>query len=392
MLASTYAGTQCAVESGYCGSRRENSLLSAIRSYGASASDNDAVRAAEHLILKGKEEGHLSPDEILGSFPIVEPERDQLEVVFQLFRAMGIEVSDDDGDLEDGELDDGAHQAATVDASYIGEPIRLYLKEIGQFALLRREQEVEYAKRIELGDETARRMLTEANLRLVVSIAKKYSGRGLPFLDLIQEGNTGLMRAVEKFDYHLGYKFSTYATWWIRQAMTRALADQSRVIRIPVHMGEVVTKLIKVSRRLLQELGREPDNEEIAEELGTTPDKVREVLGISREPLSLSTPVGEDDDAQIIDFVEDKDAISPPEAATLAILRIEVENALDSLTPRERRVIQLRFGLLDGQQRTLEDVGKRFGVTRERVRQIEVKALRKLRHPSRNKRLRDLLE
>jgi RNA polymerase primary sigma factor len=366
--------------------------LSALGAVARHHPDEGYVQAAHFLILRGKEEGHLTPGEILGSFPGVEAEPDQLEVLFQLFRAMGIEVSEGDGYVEDGELEDGALQAATVDASYIGEPIHLYLKEISQFALLRREQEVEYAKRIELGDEAARRELTEANLRLVVSIAKRYTGRGLSFLDLIQEGNAGLMRAVEKFDYHLGYKFSTYATWWIRQAMTRALADQSRVIRIPVHMGEIITKLIKVSRRLLQELGREPDNEEIAEELGITPDKVREALGFSREPLSLSTPVGEDDDAQISDFVEDKEAIAPPDAASRAMLRVEVENVLDSLTPRERRVVQLRFGLSDAQPRTLEEVGKRFGVTRERIRQIEMKALRKLRHPSRNERLRDYLE
>ncbi len=366
--------------------------MSALAAVAPRSPDDAAVQAAEFLILRGKEEGHLTPGEILASFPVVEAEPDQLEVVFQLFRAMGIEVSDGDGFLEDDEPDEGAIEATAGDTSYIDDPIRLYLKEISQFALLRKEEEVEYAQRIERGDAAARRKLTEANLRLVVSIAKRYSGHGLPFLDLIQEGNTGLMRAVEKFDYHRGYKFSTYATWWIRQAMTRALSDQSRVIRIPVHMGEVITKVGRVSRRLLQELGREPDNEEIAEELGITPNKVREALGISREPLSLSTPVGEDDDAQISDFVEDKAAIAPPEAASLAMLRTEVENVLDSLTPRERRVLQLRFGLVDARQLTLEEVGKRFGVTRERIRQIEAKALRKLRHPSRSKRLTDFLE
>jgi RNA polymerase primary sigma factor len=268
----------------------------------------------------------------------------------------------------------------------------MYLKEIGRVALLRKEQEVEYARLIELGDDEARDKLTEANLRLVVSIAKKYIGRGMPFLDLIQEGNTGLMRAVGKFDYRRGYKFSTYATWWIRQAVTRALADQSRTIRIPVHMGEIINKLVRVSRRLLQELGREPDNEEIAEEMGVTPEKVCQALRIAKEPLSLNSPIGEEEDSQLGDFVEDKLATAPSEAASLAMLRTEVEDILDSLRPRERRVLQLRFGLIDGHQRTLEEVGKRFGVTRERIRQIEAKALRKLRHASRSERLTDFLE
>jgi len=355
--------------------------------------DDDVVEAAAILIIRGKEQGRLTPDQVLQGLPVVEAEPDQLERVFQVFREMGIEVSDSDGDAEEG--DDPEDQVVTtdpVDTFSLDDPIRMYLKEIGRIALLRKEQEVEYARLIELGDDEARDKLTEANLRLVVSIAKRYIGLGMPFLDLIQEGNTGLMRAVVKFDYRRGYKFSTYATWWIRQAIRRGLADQSRTIRIPVHMVEVITKLVRVSRRLFQELGREPDDEEIAEEMGVTSDKVREVLRISREPISLNTPIGEEDDAELGDFVEEKDAIAPLEAASLTMLRTEVENVLDTLTPRERRVLQLRFGLVDARQLTLEEVGKRFGVTRERIRQIEAKALRKLRHPSRSKRLTDFLE
>jgi RNA polymerase primary sigma factor len=355
--------------------------------------DDEVVEAAEILIIRGKEQGRLTPDDVLQGLPVAEAEPDQLERVFLVFREMGIEISDIDADLEErDDTDDAVVNAEAVDAFSLDDPIRMYLKEIGRVALLRKEQEVEYAQLIELGDEAARDKLTEANLRLVVSIAKKYIGRGMPFLDLIQEGNTGLMRAVVKFDYRRGYKFSTYATWWIRQAVNRALADQSRTIRIPVHMGEVINKLVRVSRRLFQELGREPDDEEIAEEMGLTPEKVREVLRISREPLSLSSPIGDEEDAQLGDFVEDKQATAPSEAASLTMLRTEVENVLDSLTPRERRVLQLRFGLVDAREQTLEEVGKRFGVTRERIRQIEARALRKLRHPSRSKRLTDFLE
>jgi RNA polymerase primary sigma factor len=355
--------------------------------------DDEVVDAAEILIIRGKEQGRLTPDDVLQGLPVVEAEPDQLERVFQVFREMGIEIGDSDGDAEDDdETDDAVATTEAVDTFSIDDPIRMYLKEIGRVALLRKEQEVEYARLIELGDDEARDKLTEANLRLVVSIAKKYIGRGMPFLDLIQEGNTGLMRAVVKFDHRRGYKFSTYATWWIRQAVNRALADQSRTIRIPVHVGEVINKLVRVSRRLFQELGREPDDEEIAEEMGLTPEKVREVLRISREPLSLSSPIGDEEDAQLGDFVEDKQATAPSEAASLTMLRTEVENVLDSLTPRERRVLQLRFGLVDAREQTLEEVGKRFGVTRERIRQIEAKALRKLRHPSRSKRLTDFLE
>ncbi len=352
--------------------------------------NDEVLRAAEILITRGKEQGRLSPDDVARGLRTTGAEPDQLERVFRVFREMGIEISDGNG--YDADEDDEVVSAEADDTTSLDEPIRMYLREIGRIGLLRKEQEVEYARLIEVGDDEARGKLTEANLRLVVSIAKKYIGRGLPFLDLIQEGNTGLMRAVEKFDYRRGFKFSTYATWWIRQAMTRALSDQSRTIRIPVHMGEVILKLGRVSRRLFQELGREPEDDEIAEEMGLTPGKVREVLRISREPLSLSTPIGEDEDAQLGDFVEDKDATAPPDAASLSMLRTEVEEVLDSLTPRERRVLQHRFGLTGGDQRTLEEVGKRFGVTRERIRQIEAKALRKLRHPSRSKRLIDFLE
>jgi RNA polymerase primary sigma factor len=355
--------------------------------------DDEVIEAAEILIIRGKEQGHLTPDDVLQGLPVAEAEPAQLERVFLVFREMGIEISDIDADLEErDDTDDAVVNAEAVDAFSLDDPIRMYLKEIGRVALLRKEQEVEYAQLIELGDEAARDKLTEANLRLVVSIAKKYIGRGMPFLDLIQEGNTGLMRAVVKFDYRRGYKFSTYATWWIRQAVNRALADQSRTIRIPVHVGEVINKLVRVSRRLFQELGREPDDEETAEEMGLTPEQVREVRRISREPLSLSSPIGDEEDAQLGDFVEDKQATAPSEAASLTMLRTEVENVLDSLTPRERRVLQLRFGLIDAREQTLEEVGKRFGVSRERIRQIEARALRKLRHPSRSKRLTDFLE
>ncbi len=354
--------------------------------------DDEVVDAAEILIIRGKEQGRLSPDDVLQSLPFIEAEPHQLERVFQVFREMGIAISDSDDDAEGDDPEDPVGNTEAVDTFSFDDPIRMYLKEIGRVPLLRKEQEVEYAQLIEVGDKAARDKLTEANLRLVVSIAKKYIGRGMPFLDLIQEGNTGLMRAVVKFDYRRGYKFSTYATWWIRQALTRALADQSRTIRIPVHLAEVVNKLVRVRTRLFQELGREADDEEIAEEIGLTPEKVREVLRISREPLSLSSPIGEEGDAQLGDFVEDTHAIAPSEAALLTMLHIEVENILDTLTPRERRVLQLRFGLVDTRQLTLEEVGKRFGVTRERIRQIEAKALRKLRHPSRSKRLTDFLE
>jgi RNA polymerase primary sigma factor len=351
------------------------------------------VVAAEQLIVRGKEAGYLTPDDVLAAFPEIDVEPDHLERIFHAFREMGIEVTDGDKDFEVVEDDEElVATAEAIDSVSLDDPVRMYLKEIGRVALLRAEQEVAYAKLIEQGDDDAKNALTEANLRLVVSIAKKYIGRGMSFLDLIQEGNMGLIRAVEKFDYHKGFKFSTYATWWIRQAITRAIADQARTIRIPVHMVETINKLVRVSRRLLQELGREPADEEIAEEMGITPEKVREITKVSQDPVSLETPIGEEEDSHLGDFVEDKEATAPSDAASLTMLRTEVEDILDTLTPRERRVLQLRFGLIDGHQRTLEEVGKRFGVTRERIRQIEAKALRKLRHPSRSKKLKDYLE
>jgi RNA polymerase primary sigma factor len=278
------------------------------------------------------------------------------------------------------------------DGVAIDDPVRMYLKEIGKVPLLTADEEIELAKRMEKGDEEAKKRLAEANLRLVVSIAKRYVGRGMLFLDLIQEGNLGLIKAVEKFDYSKGFKFSTYATWWIRQAITRAIADQARTIRIPVHMVETINKLIRVSRQLLQELGREPTAEEIAKELGMPADKVREIMKIAQEPVSLETPIGEEEDSHLGDFIPDDDAPAPAEAAAFTLLKEQLMDVLDTLTPREEKVLRLRFGLDDGRARTLEEVGKEFKVTRERIRQIEAKALRKLRHPSRSKKLKDYLD
>ena len=274
----------------------------------------------------------------------------------------------------------------------INDPVRMYLKEIGRVSLLTGDEEVALAERIEQGDDTAKQELAEANLRLVVSIAKRYVGRGMQFLDLIQEGNMGLMKAVEKFDYRKGFKFSTYATWWIRQAITRAIADQARTIRIPVHMVETINKLIRIQRNLLQDLGREPTPEEIGAEMDIVTDKVRDILKIAQEPVSLETPIGEEDDSHLGDFIEDNEAISPADSAAYQMLKEQLESVLDTLTDREENVLRLRFGLEDGRTRTLEEVGKVFGVTRERIRQIEAKALRKLRHPSRSKQLRDFLD
>src|SRR5213592_495465 len=362
--------------------------------------EDPMVLAAEALIVKGKEQGFLSPDDVLAGFPELELDPEQLFRIFNVFRDMGIEVSDGEKDFEEVvEIDDDLISTIeAMDSVSLDDPVRMYLKEIGRVSLLKAEQEVTLAKAIEAGDDNAKHKLTEANLRLVVSIAKKYIGRGMSFLDLIQEGNMGLIRAVEKFDYQKGFKFSTYATWWIRQAITRAIADQARTIRIPVHMVETINRLIRVSRQLLQELGREPTVEEIAEamskgqEVQVTPEKVREIIKVSQEPVSLETPIGEEEDSHLGDFIEDHGALAPSEAASHQLLKEQVEDVLDSLTGRERRVLQLRFGLDDGRQRTLEEVGREFGVTRERIRQIEAKALRKLRHPSRSKKLKDYLD
>lgn len=299
--------------------------------------------------------------------------------------------TDDEMILSDEDEVEIIDDADVLEGVSTEDPVRMYLKEIGNVPLLSTEEEVALAQRVEAGDESAKKQLIEANLRLVVSIAKKYVGRGMPFLDLIQEGNMGLMKAVDKFDYSKGFKFSTYATWWIRQAITRGIADTGRTIRVPVHMVETINKTLRMTRTLLQELGREPTPEEVADRLGVPVARVREVLKISRDPVSLDTPIGEEDDSHLGDFIEDDSALSPADSAAFSMLREELSTALESLTDRERQVVQLRFGLIDGRARTLEEVGKEFNVTRERIRQIEAKALRKLRHPSRSKRLRDFL-
>lgn len=347
----------------------------------------------KELVEKGKSKGMLTYKEIMDAFEEIELEPEQIEKIYETVENMGIDVV---GDI-DAEIQDLQGAEEEIDLSLpegisIDDPVRMYLKEIGKVPLLSAEEEIELAKRMEKGDNEAKRRLAEANLRLVVSIAKRYVGRGMLFLDLIQEGNLGLIKAVEKFDYRKGYKFSTYATWWIRQAITRAIADQARTIRIPVHMVETINKLIRVSRQLLQELGREPHPEEIAKEMGMSVDKVREIMKISQEPVSLETPIGEEEDSHLGDFIPDDDAPAPAEAAAFTLLREQLIDVLDTLTPREEKVLRLRFGLDDGRARTLEEVGKEFNVTRERIRQIEAKALRKLRHPSRSKKLKDYLD
>jgi RNA polymerase primary sigma factor len=318
----------------------------------------------------------------------VDLEIDEIDELYQTLEDMDIDIIEDKNDEKENKKD----KASTPKIVNVGDPVKMYLKEIGKVPLLTRDEEVELAKMIELGDEAAKRKLAEANLRLVVSIAKKYIGRGMSFLDLIQEGNLGLMKAVEKFDYTKGYKFSTYATWWIRQAITRAIADQGRTIRIPVHMIESINKLVRVQRQLVQGLGREPFPEEIAEHMNMDVEKVRDIMKISQKPISLETPIGEEEDSQLGDFIEDNQIETPAETTAHIMLKEQLFEVLESLTPREQKVLRLRFGLDDGRARTLEEVGKVFDVTRERIRQIEAKALRKLRHPSRSKKLKDFLE
>lgn len=352
------------------------------------------------LIEKGKKRGTLTYTEIMDSLQSIDLTSEQIDDIYEKLSGMGIEVVPETSDLDSMEgssLEGSTPEEIEVDLSIpegvsIDDPVRMYLKEIGRVPLLTSEEEIELAKRIEQGDEEAKRRLAEANLRLVVSIAKRYVGRGMLFLDLIQEGNLGLIKAVEKFDYRKGYKFSTYATWWIRQAITRAIADQARTIRIPVHMVETINKLIRVSRQLLQEYGREATPEEIAREMNISEEKVRDILKIAQEPVSLETPIGEEEDSHLGDFIEDQEARAPAEEASFTMLREQLDDILTTLTDREQKVLRLRFGLDDGRARTLEEVGQRFGVTRERIRQIEAKTLRKLRHPSRSKKLKDYLE
>ena len=350
-------------------------------------------------IVEKAKDGKMTYAELATKLDNINPE--QIDKVFDQFEEMGVDILKDDFDDEEPDLDDleevedikvdDASLAMAMDNVNVDDPVRMYLREIGKIPLLTYEEELELAKKVLEGDEEAKKKLSESNLRLVVSIAKKYVGRGMLFLDLIQEGNMGLIKAVEKFDYSKGYKFSTYATWWIRQAITRAIADQARTIRIPVHMVETINKLIRTSRLLLQRLGREPSPEEIAEELEMPVERVMEIQKIAQDPVSLETPIGEEDDSHLGDFIQDDDSPAPQDAAAYTMLKEQLEEVMNTLTPREAKVLKLRFGLEDGKARTLEEVGKEFDVTRERIRQIEAKALRKLRHPSRSKKLKDYM-
>lgn len=357
------------------------------------------AKLQELLALAKKKKNMLEYQEINDHFKDFALSPEQIDKILDFLEANHVDVlriTDDDDDIliddEDNDVEVEKIDLSVPDGVSIEDPVRMYLKEIGKVPLLTAEEEIELAKRMELGDQEAKKRLAEANLRLVVSIAKRYVGRGMLFLDLIQEGNLGLIKAVEKFDYRKGYKFSTYATWWIRQAITRAIADQARTIRIPVHMVETINKLIRVSRQLLQELGRGPTPEEIAEEMNMPVDRVREILKISQEPVSLETPIGEEEDSHLGDFIQDDNVPVPADAAAFTLLKEQLVEVLSTLTDREQKVLRLRFGLDDGRARTLEEVGKEFNVTRERIRQIEAKALRKLRHPSRSRKLKDYLD
>jgi len=353
------------------------------------------------LIERGKQKGSISNSEIMEALSDVEYDYDQIDKLYDTLESIGVEVI---GYLDTQEFENIEHEIEQYESAEdmekmlaqeglaIDDPVRMYLKEIGKVPLLDSDREMDLAKKMADGDDAAKKELVEANLRLVVSIAKRYVGKGMFFLDLIQEGNLGLMKAVDKFDYRKGYKFSTYATWWIRQAITRAIADQARTIRIPVHMVETIHKVSRVSRQLLQDLGHEASADEIAEYMGMSPDKVREIMKIAQDPVSLETPIGEEEDSHLGDFIPDDDSPAPAEAASYTLLREQLCEVLHTLTPREEHVLKLRFGLDDGRTRTLEEVGKEFNITRERIRQIEAKALRKLRHPSRSKRLKDYLE
>ena len=381
---------------------RDNSAAKTADAGAENTQEKFQTKLKELLALAKKKKNMLEYQEISDFFSDMQLDAEQFEKILDFLEANNIDVlriTDDDVDDEmlldvddEDEIEVEKIDLSVPDGVSIEDPVRMYLKEIGKVPLLSAEEEIELAKRMELGDQEAKKRLAEANLRLVVSIAKRYVGRGMLFLDLIQEGNLGLIKAVEKFDYRKGYKFSTYATWWIRQAITRAIADQARTIRIPVHMVETINKLIRVSRQLLQELGREPTPEEIAAEMNMPVERVREILKISQEPVSLETPIGEEEDSHLGDFIQDDNVPVPADAAAFTLLKEQLEEVLGTLTEREQKVLTLRFGLEDGRARTLEEVGKEFNVTRERIRQIEAKALRKLRHPSRSRKLKDYLE